>query len=90
MRRDDFKNRPYQEKEKEEVGQDQENALSLPETHTPTNLHHSPTPSESESMPPPPPYAVQDANGLNDPTLSYRPSLISATTALPQDHDHTS
>ncbi|KAF8805397.1 DUF1752-domain-containing protein [Phlegmacium glaucopus] len=86
MMRDDLSNRLYQEKEIEQLEQDQENVLSLQEKHTPANSHRCSTQSESESMPPPP-YAIQDAN---DSTSSYQPSLISATTVLPQDHDHAS
>jgi hypothetical protein len=86
--RDGLANRPYQEKVKEEEGQDR--AFGPQGMHTPTDLYRPPTPSESESTLNPPTYAIQDANGIKDAALNYRPPLMPAITVLPQDHHDTS
>ena len=79
MMRDGLTNRLQEnENEKEKL----DHPLGPLRPHTPTNLYLPPTPSEPTH--PPPPYVAQDANGLNDLTLSDRP------TVLPQDLDHAS
>ena len=72
MMRDGLTNRLYQENVNEKEEQDY--ALRPLGPHTP---YRPPTPSEPT---PPPPYVVQDANGLNNLTLSDRPSVLA------QDH----
>lgn len=75
MMRDELANRLYQENVNEK--EEQDHALRPLGPHTPTNPYRPPTPSEPT---PPLPYVVQAANGLDDLTLSDRP------TVLPQDH----